>query len=165
MAAATPRDIAESSERIGWDTFQQIAPEVVASLRAIGKAVAGSGLEKEIVELLKIRVSQINGCAFCLQFHLNLAREANVAREKLDLVATWRDAGIYSAREMAALEWAEALTTQAQHHISDELYAGASRHFSEQEFVFLTAAIGHINFWNRIAAPFRFAPPIPGSAA
>lgn len=152
-------------ERIDWDTFQQTAPEVVAFLCAIGSTVAGSSLEKELVELLKVRVSQINGCAFCLQLHLNLARETSIAQEKLDLVATWREARIYSAREMAALEWAEALTLQAQKPISDELFLETSRHFSKEEMVFLTAAIGHINLWNRIAAPLRFAPPIPGSAA
>jgi AhpD family alkylhydroperoxidase len=152
-------------ERIGWETFQQLAPQVLSSLRSIGQAVAGSTLEKELLELVKMRVSQINGCAFCLQLHLNDARKLNTVRQKLDLLATWRDAGIYSDREMAALEWAEALTRQAQQHIDDERFLQVSRHFSEQEVVFLSAAIGQINFWNRIAAPFRFAPPIPGSAA
>ena len=152
-------------ERIGYGTFRQLAPQLVSALRSIGEAVAGSTLEKELVELLKIRVSQINGCAFCVQFHLNDARKLNIAAAKLDLLAAWREAGIYSDREMAALEWAEAVTMLAQHHIGDELYTQVSRHFSEQEFILLTGAIGQINFWNRIAAPFRFTPPIPDGAA
>ena len=154
-----------ASDRIGYRTFQQLAPQVVSSLRAIGEAVAGSTLEKQLLELVKIRVSQINGCAFCVQFHLNEARKLNIARERLDLLATWRESGIYSDREMAALGWAETLTRQAQEHVDDERFLQVSRHFPEQEIVLLTAAIGQINFWNRIAAPFRFAPPIPGSAA
>ena len=156
---------AVASERISRESFYRTAPQIVSSLRAIGDAVAASTLEKELLELVKIRASQLNGCAFCIQFHLNDARKLSMATAKLDLLAAWREAGIYSDREMAALEWTEALTMQAQRHITDELFTELSRHFSEQEFILLTGAIGQINFWNRIAAPFRFAPPIPESAA
>lgn len=156
--------LATMEERINWQTFQQAAPQVVAALRSITQEIAASSLEKELVELVKLRASQINGCAFCLQFHLNDARKLNIAPARLDLLFAWRDAGLYSDRECAALEWVEALTLLAQTHITDELYTQVSRHFSEQEFILLTVAIGQINVWNRIAAPFRFAPPIPGSA-
>jgi AhpD family alkylhydroperoxidase len=152
-----------TDERISWQTFQQNAPEVVASLRAITQAIKASTLEPELIELLKIRASQINGCAFCVQFHLNDARKLNIPAPRLDLLATWRDAGLYTARESAALAWTEALTLQAHHPIDEAAFAAVAPHFSEQELVFLTAAIGQINCWNRIAAPFRFAPPIPQS--
>ncbi len=153
----------QTEERISWQTFHNVAPEIVAALRAITQAIHASTLEPELVELLKIRASQINGCAFCLQFHLNDARKLSIPAAKFDLLATWRDAGIYTARESAALAWTEALTLQAHHHITDEAFTAVSQHFSERELVFLTATVAQINCWNRIAAPFRFAPPIPNS--
>lgn len=151
--------------RIDWQAFQNAAPEVVAAMRAIGSAVHHSGLERDLLELVKLRASQLNGCAYCLQFHLNDARKLNIPAAKLDLVAAWRDAGIYSERESAALAWTERVTLQNQHHVDDKAFAEVSAHFSEREITFLTIAIGHINFWNRIAAPFQFTPPIPRSAA
>ena len=150
--------------RIDWKTFQDIAPEVVTALRSISNAAHQSGLERDLLELVKLRASQLNGCAFCLQFHLNDARKLNIPAAKLDLVAAWRDAGIYSARESAALAWTERITLLNQQHVDDEAFAELSLHFSEHEIVFLTAAIGQINFWNRVAAPFRFTPPIPRSS-
>ena len=90
---------------------------MVAALRQMSAAATAQGLERELVELVKIRVSQINGCAFCLQFHLELARKLGVAERKLGLVAAWRDAGGFSAREMAALDYAERLTGLAHHHL------------------------------------------------
>lgn len=150
--------------RIDGETFREILPEMGAGMAAIAQAIKKSGLEPELIELVKIRVSQMNGCAFCVQYHLNDARKLAVAPEKLDLLATWREAGIFSARECAALEWAERVTLLAAHHVSDEHYGALTAHFSEREIVFLTAAIGQINFWNRVAAPFRFTPPIPRSA-
>ena len=110
---------------------------------------------------MKLRVSQINNCAFCLQIHLNVSRKLGVPQEKLDLVATWHEAGIFSAREGAALAWAEALTHLAGHSVSDEAYEAVRQHFSESELVFLSTAIATINAWNRLGAAFRFAPPIP----
>ena len=151
--------------RVSWETFQQMAPEVISALRAIGKTAREAGLEKEMLELIKLRASQLNGCAFCLQFHLNDARRMNISAARLDLLSSWRDAGIYSPREMAALAWTERVTLLSQAHIDDAAFAEVSAHFSEREIAFLTVAIGQINFWNRIAAPLRFVPPIPDSAA
>lgn len=147
------------ASRIDYERFNQMAPAVRSALVQLGSAAVEAGIEKELLELVKLRASQINGCAFCLQFHLNLARGLDVPPEKLDLVAAWRDAGVYSARECAALAWTELLTCIAQEHISDEDYAAAREHFSEKELVFLTAAIGAINSWNRLAVAFRFVPP------
>ena len=147
--------------RIEFAEFEKIAPEARAALTALSKAVGDSGLDKALTELIKIRASQINGCTFCVQFHLNLARKFGVPQTKLDLVAVWRDAGIFNAREMAALAWTEALTHVTPSGVADEDFATARNEFDESELVFLTAAIASINAWNRIAMAFRFLPPIP----
>jgi len=147
--------------RIEFAEFEKIAPEVRAALTALSKAVGDSGFDKTLIELIKIRASQINGCTFCVQFHLNLARKFGVPQTKLDLVAVWRDAGIFNAREMAALAWTEALTHVTPSGVADEDFATARNEFDESELVFLTAAIASINAWNRIAMAFRFLPPIP----
>ncbi len=150
-----------TSERIDYKTFQSIIPEMSTGMAAVSHALRKSGIEPELFEMLKMRVSQLNGCAFCIQYHLNDARKLNVPAAKLDLLAAWREAGIYTEREIAALEWAEHVTLLAAHYIDDQNYARLTAHFSEREIVFLTTAIGQINFWNRVAAPLRFAPPIP----
>ena len=147
--------------RIEFAEFEKIAPEARAALTALSKAVGDSGFDKALIELIKIRASQINGCTFCVQFHLNLARKFGVPQTKLDLVAVWRDAGIFSAREMAALAWTETLTHVTPSGVADEDFATARNEFDESELVFLTAAIASINAWNRIAMAFRFLPPIP----
>ena len=152
---------AKINRRSDWIAFEHAAPSVVAALAMLGKAVDDSGLDKQLTELLKLRASQINGCAFCLQYHLNLARKLELAQAKIDLVATWRDAGIFSPRECAALAWTEALTSMAQQHISDALYAQVEAEFSPSEIAFLTTAVGAINAWNRIAGALQFSPPIP----
>ena len=141
--------------------FERIAPEARAALSALSKAVGDSGLDKGLTEVIKIRASQMNGCAFCLQYHLNLARKAQVPQTKLDLVAIWRDAGVFSAKEMAALAWTETLNGVTPAGVSDDAYEAVRKEFSESELAFLTAAIASINAWNRIAMAFRFTPPIP----
>ena len=147
--------------RIDYLSFTKAAPEVYAALSAIGKAVADSGLEKSLTELIKVRVSQMNGCAFCIQYHLNAARQIGLEAVKLDLVAGWRDAGIFSAREQAALAWAECLTALATEGAPDAVYEALRSQFTETEVTFLTVAIGAINFWNRLGVGLRFSPPIP----
>ena len=150
-----------SHARLEFTAFMKAAPDVIAGLRALTKASVDAGLEKDLIELIKIRASQINGCAFCLQFHLNEARKLGVAVEKLDLVATWQEAGVYSEREFAALAWTEILTRVADNGASDEAYAAIGKEFDEKEVMFLTAAIANINAWNRIGVAFGFSPPIP----
>ena len=150
-----------SNVRIPYDTFQKTAPGAQAALLAMGRSTDDSGLDKAIVELVKLRVSQINNCAFCLQIHLNVSRRLGVPQEKLDLVATWEEAGIFSEKERAALAWAEALAHLAGNSISDAAYSAVREHFSEEEVVFLSVSIATINAWNRLGAAFRFAPPIP----
>jgi len=147
--------------RIDWKAFQAFVPEVATGMAAITHALKNSGIEPELRELIKIRASQINGCAFCVQFHLNDARKLNIAPPKLDLLAAWREAGIFSPRECAALDWTERVTLLAHHPIEDEAFAQLQKHFNDREIAFLTVAVSQINAWNRIAAPLRFTPPIP----
>ena len=154
-----------SSPRISYDAFAKIAPAARDSLLALGKTADKSGIHKQIIELVKLRVSQINNCAFCLQIHLNVSRKLDVAQEKLDLVATWEEAGIFSDKECAALAWAETLAHLAGHSVPDAAYDAVRQHFSEDEVVFLSVSIATINAWNRLGAAFRFAPPIQRKVA
>ncbi|WP_374377904.1 carboxymuconolactone decarboxylase family protein [Dongia sp.] len=144
--------------RLPQAEFYQLAPAARDALIALGKAVDESGLEKELTELIKLRVSQMNGCAFCVQMHIGIGRKLGVKGSKLDLVAAWADADIYSARERAALGWAEALTDLAHGEAMDKAFAALQQEFSQKEIAHLSAAIANINAWNRISVGFRFAP-------
>jgi AhpD family alkylhydroperoxidase len=148
-----------------WADFEKTAPGVLAALLALGKAVDDSGLEKPLTELIKVYASQLNSCAFCLQLHLNTARKLGIAPAKLDLVVVWREVSVFSARERAALAWTEALTLMAQQPVAASLHAELQTQFSGTEIVFLTAAVGAINSWNRIAGALRFPPPFPAITA
>ncbi len=154
----------ESTPHIDWDVFERNLPAAPAALRALGKAVDDSGLDKCLTELIKLRVSQINGCAYCIQYHLNQARHLGVPENQLDLVSAWRDAGIFTAHECAALAWAEVLTGMAKAHVPDSTYDALKLLFQEAEIAALTTAIATINAWNRIAGALRFTPPIPRRA-
>jgi AhpD family alkylhydroperoxidase len=165
MAAHDREGDPMTSTTYSYEELRKTAAPVYAALVAIGKAVEDAGLEKSLTELVKLRVSQINGCAFCLQHHLTVSRHAGVAAEKIDLVAGWRDAGIFSEREQAALGWAESLTGIAQNHPDETAFAAAQKHFSHDELLFLTVAIGQINMWNRIGAGLHLPPSLPRKAA
>ena len=156
----TPTSIA----RIDWPEFQKVVPEMATGMAAINHALRNSTLESDLRELIKIRSSQLNGCAFCIQFHLNEARKIGVPAPKLDLLPAWRETSIYSPREAAALAWTERITLIAGHPIEDDAWVDVRTHFSEAEVALLTTAIGQINFWNRVAAPLRFTPPIPSNS-
>jgi AhpD family alkylhydroperoxidase len=150
--------------RLTRGAFRRLAGPVVEALIAIDEAAVAAGLSPELLELVKLRASQINGCAFCVQYHLNAARAQQVAREKLDLLVAWQEVDLYSPRERAALAWTEALT-EVSLGISDDDFDEAREEFSESELAHLSSAIGAINAWNRIAAGFRFAPELPGPRA
>ncbi|HTB95871.1 MAG TPA: carboxymuconolactone decarboxylase family protein [Terracidiphilus sp.] len=150
-----------TTARIDWKEFQEAAPEFATAMAAITHALKKSSIEPELRELIKIRASQLNGCAFCIQYHLNDARKLKIPAPKLDLLAAWREAGLFSPRECAALDWTECVTLLAQHPIHDDAFDSLKEHFNPQEIALLTVAISQINAWNRIAAPFRFTPPIP----
>lgn len=165
MRQPTASQATATDARMEFTEFSEVAPEARAALSALSKAVDDSGLEKGLIELLKVRASQVNGCAFCVQFHLNLARKAGMPQTKLDLVPVWRDAGVFSVREMAALAWTEELTKVTPDEVGNEAYGVAEREFTKSELVFLTVAVASINAWNRIAMAFRFTPPIPQERA
>jgi AhpD family alkylhydroperoxidase len=153
--------------RQSWENFRKLAPQEVAALVSIGQVVAKSGLEPELIELVKLRSSQLNGCAFCLQMHSTDARKMGMSEEKLQLLAAWREAPVYSARERAAIAWTESLTlvAQSEHGVADEVYADAASVFSEAELAHLTSAVVVINAWNRIAIAYRFTPMVKAASA
>src|SRR5437879_1691828 len=140
------------------DQLKQIAPDIYAAVLALGQLAGKAGLDKQLLELVKIRASQINGCAFCVQYHILLAEKLGVPADKLNLVVVWREAPQFSRRERAALAWTEALTVLGG-GVSDEVYAEASAEFSEKELAYLTSAVASINVWNRFGAAFRWTPP------
>ena len=131
------------------------APGAVQAMMGLEKYVHNSGLEASLLKLVKMRASQINGCAFCLDMHSKDARADGETEQRLYLLNAWREAPFYSARERAALAWTEAVTLIADGHVPDEVFQEARQHFSEQELVNLTLAVVAINGWNRLLISFR----------
>ena len=153
--------MSESHVRKEQKEYGAYAPAVGAALEMIGQALVDGGLERELTELMKLRASQINGCAYCIQYHLNILRELGVPAEKLDLLVVWPEVDFYTEREQAALGWTELVNDIAHGPISDEAYEMIHEEFSEQEVYLLTAAIIEINGYNRFGAVYRASPPIP----
>ncbi len=129
--------------------------EAVQAMVALERYVAQSGLERPLVELVKMRASQLNGCAYCLDLHSKDARARGESEQRLHVLAAWREAPFYTPRERAALAWTEALTLISATDITDELYAATREHFEEKELVDLTMAVITINGWNRLSIAFR----------
>jgi AhpD family alkylhydroperoxidase len=136
-----------------------IAPEGFAALLGVEKYLDGSGLDRRLQLLVKTRVSQINGCAYCLHMHTADARKAGENEVRLHLLDAWRESNLYTARERAALAWAESLTHIAETHAPDAVYDEARRHFSEKELADLSIAIAMINAWNRLTIGARVVHP------
>jgi AhpD family alkylhydroperoxidase len=122
------------------------------------------GLEESLIELVKMRASQINGCAFCLDMHSRDARKNGETEQRLYVLPAWRETDLFSDRERAALEWTEALTLVSQTHAPDAAYAAATAQFNDAELANLTLLIGTINTWNRIAIGFRMPLPVAKAA-
>jgi AhpD family alkylhydroperoxidase len=139
-------------QRIEWP---RIAPRGLQAMLALQGYVNQAGLEHSLLELVKMRASQINGCAYCLDMHFKDATAAGETAQRLYLLDAWREVTFYSGRERAALAWTEALTRVADGHVPDEVYAEARRHFSEEELVNLSLAVVAINGWNRLQIGFR----------
>jgi AhpD family alkylhydroperoxidase len=137
---------------------QKASPAAYRAMFGLEKFVRESGLEPPLLELVKMRASQINGCAYCLDMHSKDARAAGETEQRLYALNAWRETPFYTDRERAALEWTEAVTLVAQGHVPDEIYQEVRRHFSEEELVNLTMAVVAINGWNRIAISFRAVP-------
>jgi AhpD family alkylhydroperoxidase len=158
--------------RGSMEDLERQVPGAIAALRQLTQAVDATGLDKAFTELLKVRASQINGCAFCLQFHRNLAQQKGVSVARLDALGQWSQAGdLYTPREQAALAWTDALTRMPDSAgsadssgcggISGAAYIHLQSLFSVAEIAALTTAIATINAWNRIAGALAFAPPAP----
>ncbi len=126
------------------------------AMQAVQQYVNESGLEPGLLELVKLRASQINGCAYCIDMHTKDARAMGETEQRLYGLSAWREAPFYSERERAALEWTEAVMLIADDHAPDEIYESVRRQFSEQELVNLTMAVVAINGWNRLAISFRY---------
>lgn len=135
--------------------FGKVAPQAMTAMRGLESYARHSGLAPSLLELVRMRVSQINGCAFCLDMHSKDARAHGETEQRLHVLSAWREAPFYSDRERAALEWAEAVTCVADGHVPDAVYQPVRQHFSERELVDLTIATIAINGWNRLAIPFR----------
>jgi len=138
--------------------FRALAPDANDIVVALGQAAAKAGIDKQLLELIKLRASQINGCAFCVQYHILLGESLGVPVDKLNLVVVWREAPLFSSRERAALAWTEALTLLTE-GVSDEVFAEVAAEFSEKELAYLSSAIASINVWNRLGVAYRWTPP------
>jgi len=138
--------------------FYKASPTGTRAMMALEKAVSECGLEKPLMELVRLRASQINGCAFCVDMHTTDARKGGETERRLASVVVWREAPFFSERERAALEWTEALTLVAQTHVSDAVWDAVRPHFTDQELADLTMLVVAINGWNRISVGFRKIP-------
>ncbi|GAA4474881.1 carboxymuconolactone decarboxylase family protein [Gluconacetobacter asukensis] len=134
------------------------APALLGKMLELEEALTSSGLDLTLIELVKMRVSQINGCAFCLDMHAAIMKKSGEDMRRVVLLPAWRETAFYTPRERAALAWAEALTLVAETHAPDADFDALRAHFTDQEVVQLTLVIGMINHWNRIAIGFRAQP-------
>ncbi|WHS58655.1 carboxymuconolactone decarboxylase family protein [Pseudomonas sp. G2-4] len=138
--------------------FYTASPDALKAMLTFETTVSKLGLEKSLLELVKLRSSQINGCAFCIDMHTADARKDGETERRLYAVTAWREAPFFTPRERAALAWTEALTRLSETHAPDADYALLSEHFTPKEMVDLTVAINAINGWNRLAVGFRKMP-------
>ena len=140
--------------------YTKVAPGAVQAMQALEGYIRQSGLEPDIFELVRVRASQINGCAFCIDMHTKEARAAGESEQRLYALDAWRETPFFSEREQAALEWTEAVTRVSERHVPDEVYERAREQFTEKELVELTMAVVATNGWNRLAISTR---AVPGS--
>src|SRR5690606_26132890 len=138
--------------------YHDVNPDALKAMLGLEKFVRSSGLERSLYELVKIRASQINGCAYCIDMHTKDARLAGETEQRIYALSAWRETPFYSDRERAALAWTEALTLISENDVPDDLYETVRKRFSEKEIVTLTMAIVTINGWNRLAISFRTVP-------
>lgn len=138
--------------------YRKFAPEAMKSMFGLEKYIAESGLDEKLVHLIKMRASQMNGCAFCIDMHSKDARALGETEQRLYELDAWRETPFYTDRERAALEWTESLTLVSQTHVPDSVYEEVKKHFSEKEIVDLTIVVSTINAWNRIAIATRAVP-------
>lgn len=141
----------------------KLASKCIKPMMALEDAIQESSLEHLLLELVKIRASQINGCAFCLHMHTTDARAAGESEMRIYMLDAWQESSLYSERERAALAWTETLTLIANNATSDEEYTALASVFTPEEQVYLTMAIGAINSWNRFQIGFAASHPVNAS--
>ena len=135
--------------------YGKVAPAVLTAMKGLEDVVRGSGLEPRLRELVKVRASQINGCAYCVDMHTIDARAMGETEQRLYAVAVWKEAPFFTERERAALAWAEAVTLVSRDQVPDEIFENARREFGEKQLIDLSMAVIAINGWNRLAVSFR----------
>lgn len=140
--------------------YGKVSPDAMKAMNALERAVKVSGIEPSLLELVKLRASQINGCAYCVDMHTKDARAKGETEQRLYALSVWEKTPFYTERERAALLWTENLTLLSETHVPNDVYAAVTPHFTEKELVDLTLAIVLINGWNRFAVSFR---DIPGT--
>jgi AhpD family alkylhydroperoxidase len=147
--------------------FRNVNPAIIQAMLGLEKQVSKSRLDSRLLDLVRMRASQINGCAYCLDMHSKDARAAGETEQRLYGLSAWRETPYYSARERAALEWTEALTLLTEGHVPDDVYERVRQEFSEDELAHLSLAIVAINGWNRLNVAARTVPGdyVPGSLA
>ena len=138
--------------------YAKVAPQAVAAMRGLEAYARRIGLEPSLIELVKIRASQINGCAYCIDMHTKDARARGESEQRLYALPAWEETPFFSQRERVALAWTESVTRVAEGSVPDAVFALARQHFSEKELVDLTLAIVAINGWNRLSVAFRRVP-------
>lgn len=138
--------------------YKQVAPAAFQAMRAFETFVHSCGLEPTLLELIKIRASQINGCAYCLDMHTKDTRAQGETEQRIYALNAWRETPFFTEKERAALAWTEAVTQVAESQVPDEVYELARKYFDARELVNVTAAIIAINGWNRLAISFRSVP-------
>lgn len=138
--------------------YRQFSQPAMQAMLALEQYLAGCGFDHKFMHLLKLRASQINGCAYCIDMHSIDARAAGETEQRLYALDAWRDTPFFDDRERAALAWIEAVTLVSQGHVPDAVYDEARKHFSEKEIVDLTYLASTINAWNRIAVSMRAVP-------
>jgi len=138
--------------------YYKASPAAIKAMLGLEERIGKSSIEKSLAELVRLRASQINGCAFCVDMHTTDARKGGETDRRLATVVTWRETPFFTDRERAALEWTEALTLIAHDHVPDAVWEAVRPHFSDEELVDLTLLVSTINAWNRFAISFRSMP-------
>ena len=138
--------------------FYSANPHAIKAVLALEERIGKSGIEKSLAELVRLRASQINGCAYCVDMHVADARKGGETERRRATVVVWRETPFFTDRERAALEWTEALTLVARDHVPDAVWEAVRPHFSDEEIVDLTLLVNAINTWNRFAIAFRKTP-------
>ncbi len=138
--------------------YYSASPKAMKTMIAMEALTSSLSIEPALLHLIKVRASQVNGCAFCTDMHSLDARRLGETERRLYAIVVWRDSNFFTLRERAALAWTEAVTLLAQSRVPDDVYAEAREHFSESELVDLTIAVNTINSWNRLAVSFRQTP-------